>query len=558
MKVAHFLTKHDRRAFFKMVVVACVAVFVMISLLKTPALAGGEEIPQISILYYTNLAEQDDIWKLVTQDWKKLGLDFKLNVASYPVCANAMYNKRDYGHIGSISFGPTNERLDPSYHLEQHFHSSRTSIGSRNYGYYVNPEYDKYCDLQKKEMDENKRREYVFKCQEILAKDIPAWYMAYSANVMSYNSQDWEGVVPMPGAGIGGFLSPWTYLNIQSKTGKKAIRVAHKSEYSGNNPFRGTVNITAAGAQRFIFDTYVKVAPDLKTVPWAAESWKVVDGTTVDIKLRPGMKFHDGKPVTVEDVKFSWDYTKKWKFPLYNWVSETVKKTEILDDRTVRFHLVKPHAPFVNQVLVFAIILPKHIWEKIPESEGLKSPLDWDNPEGIGSGPFKFVKWRKGESVTLAANKEHWSAPKIDTLHWRTKVSPDAMVSALIAKEIDIIGGDIRLSMAKEFERYNYITTVKNPSHRLWMARPDMRKKPFDDLVFRRALYTAIDYKKIHMIVFEGAGHEGRNTPISPVFTFWHNPNIPPPKFSIEGARKMLKDAGYTWNSKGRLCFPEK
>ena len=359
----------------------------------------------------------------------------------------------------------------------------------------------------------------------------------------------------MPGAGIGGFISPWTYLKIHSKTGKNTLRVAMKSEYSGNNPFRATVNITVAGAHRFIFDTYTKIGPDLKTVPWAAESWKVVNDNTIDITLRSGMKFHDGKPVTVEDVKFTWDYAKKWKFPLYNWVSDSVEKTEILDSRHVRFHLVKPYAPFISQVLSYAIILPKHIWEKIPESMDLKTPLDWDNPEFIGSGPFKFVKWRKGEEVTIEANKEHWHAPKIDKIYWRVKTTPDAMVSALIAKEIDIIGGDIRLSQAKEFDRYDYITTVKNPSHRLWLARPDMRKKPFDDREFRRALYTAIDFKKIHMIVFEGSGHAGENTPISPIFKFWHNPNIPNPEFSIDKARKILKDAGYSWDSKGRLCF---
>jgi peptide/nickel transport system substrate-binding protein len=115
----------------------------------------------------------------------------------------------------------------------------------------------------------------------------------------------------------------------------------------------------------------------------------------------------------------------------------------------------------------------------------------------------------------------------------------------------------MRPSHAKALERHNYIKVVINPSHRLFMARPNMQRKPFDDREFRRALFHAIDLKKIHQIVFEGAGDEGRNTPISPVFKLWHNSKIPPIDFSLDKARQILKDAGYTWDSAGRLCFPK-
>jgi peptide/nickel transport system substrate-binding protein len=259
--------------------------------------------------------------------------------------------------------------------------------------------------------------------------------------------------------------------------------------------------------------------------------------------------------VTVEDVKFTWDYTRKWKFPEHLWISQTVERAEIINDRNVKLHLIQPHAPFTTQTLADAIILPKHIWEKIPESVGLKNPLDWDNKQCIGSGFFKLGYWRRAEEVYLEANKTHWQAPKIDGIYFREKMTPDAMVSALIAEEADIIGGDIRPSAAKALERYKYITVVENPSHRLWFMRANMRQKPFDDREFRRALYHAIDLKKIRDLVFEGVGFEGRNTPISPFFKFWHNSEIPPIDFSLDKARKILRDAGYTWDSDGRLCF---
>lgn len=517
---------------------------------------GKKRIPEISVLYYVVHQEQEDILKLVIQDWKRLGLDFKLSVAADPVALKRMFTDRDYGHIGFISWGPNMERLDPNFHLYEQLHSSQSKVGGRNFGYYSNPEYDKYCDLQMTEMDRNKRKDHVWKCQEIAAKDYPVWWIGYAGNIQAYNSRDWEGVWPMPGGGIGTMFTPWTFIKIKTKTKNNKIRVADYGELVGTNIFE-VKNSQSQSVLRWIYDTYTKINPDMETVPWAAESWKVVNPKTVDIILRSGMKFHDGNPVTVQDVKFTWDYTKKWKFPLYAWVSDTVERTEILNDRSVRFHLVKPHAPFIDQTLTFAIILPKHIWETIPESAGLKSPLDWDNPKCIGSGFFKFGYLRKSEEVYLEANKQHWSAPKIDGIYFRENMSPDAMVSALIAGEVDILGGDIRLSQTKELERYNYLTVVKNPSHRIYAARPDMQKKPFDDKEFRRAFYHAVNLKKIHEVVFEGVGFEGKNTPISPMFKFWNNSKIPPIDFSIDKARKILSDAGYSWDNDGRLCFPK-
>jgi peptide/nickel transport system substrate-binding protein len=541
MKENSLAKKIGRRAFLKDLALAGGAVFVTGSPTKLFAQEGKKVIPPLEIIYYTAVPEQDDIWKLVVQDWKKLGLEFKLRVLNSTVVLNLCYNEHNFGDIASISMGPSSEKLDPSWLLEENLHSKRSNLGGRNFGHYVNPEFDKYCDLQNTEMDRNKRKELVWKCQEIAANDFPAWWFAYGASIQAYNSRDWEGIWPMTGVGIAArYGTIWTFFRIKSKTKRNIFRVADGMDFFTTNPFSPNDPPTLS-THRFIFDTYTKITPDLETV---------------DITLRSGMKFHDGNPVTVQDVKFTWDYTKKWRFPLYNWVSDTVERTEILDDRKVRFHLVKPHAPFIDQTLTFAIILPKHIWEKIPESVGLKNPIDWDNPKCIGSGFFKLGHYRQSEELYLVTNKEHWNPPNVDGVYFRLHMTPDAMVSALIAGEADVTG-DIRLAQAKDLARYDYLKVIESPNHRVWMARPDLRKKPFDDREFRRALYHAVNLKKIHEVVFDKTGSEGRNTPIPTIFKFWHNSKIPPVDFSIEKARKILQDAGYSWDSNGRLCFPK-
>ncbi|MBE0557357.1 MAG: hypothetical protein IH628_09010, partial [Proteobacteria bacterium] len=84
---------------------------------------------------------------------------------------------------------------------------------------------------------------------------------------------------------------------------------------------------------------------------------------------------------------------------------------------------------------------------------------------------------------------------------------------------------------------------------------PNCEKKPFDDVNFRKAIYHTLD-RRPFVNFFDGNAIEARNTPFTPLMKPWHNPNLPAPEYSIDKARDVLKKAGYTWNSDGKLCFP--
>ena len=100
-----------------------------------------------------------------------------------------------------MSWGGRDERIDPNFFLEELNHSSRAQQEKgRNWELYMNPEVDRLIEAQKREMDRDKRRALVWKCQEVLAKDYPIWYICHHNYVNAYNS-DWEGVTPRMGAG---------------------------------------------------------------------------------------------------------------------------------------------------------------------------------------------------------------------------------------------------------------------------------------------------------------------------------------------------------------------
>ena len=520
--------------------------------------AAGAPIPPITLTYYSNWQEIVEFFKKAAEDFRKVGLTPNLNpaVSSTVVPRTYAEHEKFYGDIGSIAWGATPDRLEPNFYLQTMLHSSFAKIGERNYGHYRSAKYDAACDAQMREMDPEKRVKLVWDAQAIAAADYPIWWLAYPPLISAYNKRDFEGAVEMMGSGYGQVYSIWSYLKIKPRTARRTLRSGTQVDYITTlNPFIAATSPNQCFI-RFFYDTFAQIGPDLKAHPWAAESWKVVNPKTIDVVLRKGMKFHDGKPVTTEDFRFTFDYLKKWDFPFFRHAMTVIEKIDV-SGMNIRFHLKEPYAPFIFTVLTWLFILPKHIWEKIPESVGLKHPGDYQNPNPIGSGPFKFGYFRKGQEAYFKANKEHFAAPNVDDVYFVIIPSADGVAGALERGEIDINQVSLTPALADRLMELPYMQVTYAPTHMVYEARPNCEKKPFDDVEFRKAIYHTFD-RRPFVNYFAGKAIEGRNTPFTPLMKPWHNPNLPAPEYSIDKARDVLKKAGYTWNSEGKLCFPAK
>ncbi len=515
--------------------------------------APGEPIPPISIMYYGNWQEVVEFFRKAAQDLRKIGITPKLNPAVNTTVVAKTLKQHDYGDWSSIVWGAIPYRLDPNFFLEELLHSARAKPGGRNYGYYRSAKFDAACDAQKMEMDRNKRQKLVWEAQAIAAADYPIWWLAHPVVISAYNKRDFEGAVEMMGAGYGLLYSIWSYLKMRPKTNRKTLRSGLQFEFTTLNPFTAALSPNQVFI-RYIYDPFARIGPDLKPQPWAAESWDVVNPTTVDLVLRKGMKFHDGRPVTGEDVRFTFDYLKEWDFPFFKHAMTVIDRVEV-KDRNIRFHLVKPFAPFFFITLTWLFILPKHIWEKIPKDVGVKNPGEYENPRPIGSGPFKFGHWRKGQEIYFKANKEHFAAPALDDFYFVIIPSIDGVAGAIERGEIDITQYTLTPSLGERLKEVPFLKVGYTPSHMVYETRPDIRKKPFDDVNFRKAVYHAFD-RRPFINFFAGQAIEASNTPISPLNKFWHNPNLPAPEYNLDKAREVLRKAGYSWNSEGKLLFP--
>jgi peptide/nickel transport system substrate-binding protein len=511
---------------------------------------AGKRVPPLEGWYYT-YPEWIEFWRYTPADLRKIGLEVRASSGTLTTILGRALRQREYGDMVTFSWVSNAERVDPNFWL-QLLHSA----GGRNFINYKNPKLDELIDRQQAEVNADRRRQLVWDAQALAARDHPNVYLAHPDEINACNKRDWADAREGEGNGLS-FANIWHYLSFRPLTARKVFRTAFLGDIDTMNVF-ATSSGTNIAMLRHVYDTFVRHDLNLQVVPWAAESWQAVDPRTIDLVLRQGMTFHDGKPVTPADAKFSFDYVKKWNFPLMKFAINYAS-AEIRGDRVLRVTLPRPYAAFTTVDLAFLPLLPRHVWEKIPERVGLADPTKWEVvPELIGSGPFKFRSWRKGEDIVLDAHRGHWMAPKADGYVARPVPTNEAMIGMLESGEIDMTSSaSFPVEAVGRLRQLPQMEVLQSRSFKLWYLAVDHRRKPFDDPRFREAFAHAIDGGKFVQIALRGAGVRARSTPISPVLKPWHNTGLPAVEFSIDRARDLLAKAGYSWDGQGHLVFPK-
>lgn len=284
---------------------------------------------------------------------------------------------------------------------------------------------------------------------------------------------------------------------------------------------------------------------NLTIQPLLAKSWDISeDGKIYTFHLVKGIKFHDGTPFTSAAVKYAFEtyYKKEAK-------KDGIESIKLPDEYTVVFNLKKPNPIFLSNLAVYKEILSPSAVKKALES-GMK-PEDIVGHVYIGTGPFKFKEWIKGQKVVFIKNEDYWQGEvKINEIVF--KVIPDAQtrVIALEAGDVDLIGNDPFSEISPEDlpklkERSDIKVLKKEGMGICWFAF-NTQKEPFNDLNVRRAVEYAIDVKKIVNTLYKGEVLPAKKGGvISPVFKYG-NPNLRDYEYEPEKAKTLLSDAGWT------------
>jgi peptide/nickel transport system substrate-binding protein len=354
-------------------------------------------------------------------------------------------------------------------------------------------------------------------------------------------------------------------------TGNDSEGTSNNSEDIGEEPASGGTLIFGRGADSKaldpinvtdgeslivtdnIFNTLVDYKDDsTEVVPSLATEWSPSsDGLVWTFKLREGVKFHDGTDFDAEDVVYNfnrWMDPKhpqhKGDFAYYGYMfggfkgdeGHVIKEVVAKDKYTVEFHLNFPQAPFLNNLAMspFGIASPEAI-EKYGEKFG-------ENP--VGTGPFKFVDWKKNDSITLEKNPDYWNQgyPKLDKVIFRSIPDNSNRLTALKSGEIDIMDG-LNPEDVASVKADSNLQIFLRPSMNVGYLAFNTQVKPFDDKRVRQALNMAVD-KQAYIDAFYAGLAEPAKNPMPP--SLWgYNDNIEPYPVDIEKAKQLLAEAGY-------------
>jgi peptide/nickel transport system substrate-binding protein len=302
------------------------------------------------------------------------------------------------------------------------------------------------------------------------------------------------------------------------------------------------------GAQ--MFDMLLERDANLKLVPGlATEMPKLMAPTTWEIKLRKGVKFHNGEDFNAESVKFSLERLANPANKLRGSSSFTsIERVEIVDPYTVRVHTKKPWAVFLSHMALrqASMYPPK-------EYAGKDTAAISKNP--IGTGPYKFVRWAKDEEVVVEANPSYWQgAPSIKTVVFKPIPDDAVRVAALQNGEIDV-AVNIPPHLASIIEKHPKIFLSTAPSIRtiqlmIYTHQMDSNHKPTGpyngptaDKRVRQAIAYALDADEIIKGVLEGKAV--RVPTMLTSMHFGYDPSLKPIKQDLGKVKRLLTEAGY-------------
>ena len=317
-----------------------------------------------------------------------------------------------------------------------------------------------------------------------------------------------------------------------------------------NTQYDGYVNT-------LVYDSLLKLNSKIELESSMAEKYEITnEGKKLVFKLKSGIKFHDGNPVTSKDVKFTLESlaNPKYEGDLASYVQSITgfkefhegKATELKgivcpDDNTIEINFDTPYSPALINIGTLGI-LPAHIWGKIDIDKWGENNEFVSKP--VGSGPYKFDSFKVGEFAKLVANEEyHGGAPKIKNFVFKV-VNEETSSAELINGSIDLAElSNIKADDAKTLNEKG-IEVLKYPNSKIQYMGFNLRNKTLQDVKLRTAIAYGIDREALVNGLLEGNGVV-INTPMVPSLWSYPKEGLVEYKFDVEKAKALLKEAGY-------------
>ncbi len=315
-----------------------------------------------------------------------------------------------------------------------------------------------------------------------------------------------------------------------------------------------------------IFDPLIERDADTVLRPALATEWRALSDTLWELKLRQGVTWHDGRPFTADDVIFT--FSRAGNVPGspggFGSFMRTFARTEAPDPHTIRIHTSRP-TPTLPQDLASIFIVSRHV------GEGAATEDYNSGRAAVGTSAYRLVSHRPGDRTELQRAENSWREPEPwARVSYRFISNDTARTAALLAGDIDVID-QIPLTDVPRLRREARLTVVEKPAIRLVYIQPDFSRtgavpgvtdnagnplpaNPFLDVRVRRALNMAINRQTLVQAAMDGLATPSGQWLARGIWS--HDPQTTAPAFDLDGARRLLAEAGFPQGFRLTLTTP--
>lgn len=273
------------------------------------------------------------------------------------------------------------------------------------------------------------------------------------------------------------------------------------------------------------------------------KDWTVSsDGLVYTFNLRDNIKWHDGTPITADDVVFTHELILNPDTGIADRIEQMINgkpiKYEKVTDKQFTVTVPEPYAPLLSTLIT---PIPKHIWETVDPKEYKTSPL---GQKPIMSGPFKFEEYKTGEHIKFVRFDEYWEGtPYLDAIVFQ--IIPDNNSATVALETGQVHFSDLSVQNFNKIKAEGKLQTYSNPSGNVQLFVMNQKKAPFDDVRVRKAICHLLDKQAIVDKAFLGYAQAAHNFMV-PTDMFYDENAVVKYEFNIDKAKDLLAEAGYS------------
>jgi len=519
----------------------------------------GERVPEVSIQYWTaglRTPELELMMPIVQENLeKRLGLSIEVNPVELTSSLGQAGRDAREDHMIAGYFVFTPEQLDPNDDLNDYSIFNAGAQGAINQSQYASCEFTEHYEEQLRAPTEEARREAVHNAMGQMGEDravIPIMNTV-TFGLTNSNTVDTDSV----GLGGNAFGNPRYYINSEPTDGDTIVAYALPGIAENVNFPLSPLPTQLAPWAQLVHSPLLQYDENFELQPVLADTFEVANQSTEFTIELVNHEFHDGTPVTAEDVEFTIDHLlgNADQFPQANPVPEY--EIELVDDTSLVIEFEESVQKFRTADVPMWGILNQDFWVEAGADENPRDP----NFDGmVGSGPFELTSFSQGEQLVFSP-ADHPVYDVGHTLIWQIYSNKQSAYNAFENEEIDIFNGVPPSLFEQGIEDFDFAEETNTEGIQPFQLSPQIPEPPMKFRELRDAIGKALNRREISQVALLGKADPFMGAiPFSPNHP-WYPDDVDTftddPAGDGEAARQVLSDAGWGWDSDGNLHYPQ-